>query len=137
MNNTAPLIDWQDETLSVGNNSMDDTHKEFIELINLLDKADNEQFKSLFNELLEHTQAHFSRENDLMEKSGFPPTPIHQGEHERILDEFMQLQSLIEKNQLDKVHQYIHNYIPDWFSMHAATMDRALAWHLNNCGMGD
>lgn len=134
--NTSPLIAWQDDTLSVGNDSMDATHKEFIELINTLDQTEGDQFKTIFSQLYEHTQAHFARENELMEKSGFPPTPIHQGEHARILEEFTQLNELLEKGQLDEVRRYIHDYIPEWFAMHAATMDRALAWHLASCGMG-
>ncbi|MCW9024312.1 MAG: hypothetical protein OQK73_06485 [Gammaproteobacteria bacterium] len=52
------------------------------------------------------------------------------------MSEFMQLEALVQQNQLTEAHQYINQYIPEWFSLHATTMDRALAWHLNNCGMG-
>ena len=37
--------------------------------------------------LFEHTQEHFGREEEAMQKAGFPPYPMHKGEHERVLEE--------------------------------------------------
>ena len=138
MNTSAvPVLPWNDEALSVGINSMDNTHKEFIELLNQCASATTEAFPALFNDLLQHTQQHFQNENRIMEESGFPPTIIHQGEHTRILAELEPLSIQAKPGDISPAQRYISEYIPGWFCNHAATMDSALAWHLKSQGMED
>ncbi len=135
MSNDTPLIEWRDDSLSVGLEEMDATHREFIDLLNRLARADDATFPALFREMLEHTRAHFQRENTNMEESGFPPITIHQGEHARILDELDRLTDGLETGDIEAARNYVCQYLPEWFSMHAATMDRALAWHLKASGL--
>jgi len=66
------LINWSDQDHSLNLNIMDDTHREFVVIINQLNTASDADFKGLFEKLLIHTEAHFARENELMEKTGFP-----------------------------------------------------------------
>jgi len=134
MSNNKPLIEWQEDNLSVGITSMDDTHREFIDIVNRLGLATDDQFPALFNTLLEHTQQHFQRENIAMEKSGFPPKFIHRNEHLRVLDELKQLAGTIEKGNINTARSFVCHYLPEWFPIHAATMDRALACHLKASG---
>ncbi len=134
MSNNNPLIEWQEDSLSVGITSMDDTHREFIDLINHLGQATDEQFPALFRSLLEHTQQHFQNEDIAMEKSGFPPKFIHRNEHYRILDELKQLASTVENGNISPARSFVCRYLPEWFPIHAATMDRALACHLKASG---
>ena len=132
---SAPVLPWNDDTLSVGITHMDNTHKEFIDLLNQCAAAPTDKFPALFNELLQHTQKHFENENKMMEESGFPPIIIHQGEHARILAELEHLAEQVQQGDLSTAQKYISEYIPDWFCNHAATMDSALAWHLKSRGM--
>ena len=37
--------------------------------------------------LFAHTQEHFAREEAAMREVGFPPYPVHKGEHDRVLEE--------------------------------------------------
>ncbi|MDH5570877.1 MAG: hemerythrin domain-containing protein [Gammaproteobacteria bacterium] len=132
---SAPVLSWNDNTLSVNNSRMDNTHKEFIELLNQCANASTDDFPALFTELVQHTQEHFELENKIMDASEFPPTPIHQGEHARILTEIETLDTQVKLGEITAAQKYIRNYIPDWFCNHAATMDRALARHLKSRGM--
>ncbi len=134
MSDHTPLIEWREDTLSVGISYMDDTHREFIDIINQLGSTIDEQFPALFNKLIEHTQTHFQNEDIAMEKSGFPPISIHRSEHDRIFNEIKRLASHVDKNDLDAAKDFVCRYLPEWFPMHAATMDRALAWHLKTSG---
>ncbi len=135
MSNNKLLIEWQEDSLSVGIASMDDTHREFIDIINRLGQATDDQFPALFRTLLEHTQQHFQNEDIAMEKSGFPPKFIHRNEHFRILDELKQLASTIENGDISAARSFVCRYLPEWFPIHAATMDRALACHLKASGI--
>jgi len=135
MSNNKLLIEWREDSLSVGITGMDNTHKEFIDIINSLGQATDDQFPALFNRLLEHTQQHFQYEDIAMEKSGFPPKFIHRNEHYRILDELKQLAITIDTGNISAARNFVCRYLPEWFPIHAATMDRALACHLKASGI--
>ncbi len=135
MSDKIALIEWHEGRLAVGITRMDETHKEFIDIINRLGQAADEHFLTLFNYLIEHTHNHFQDEDIAMENSGFPPIFVHRNEHYRILDELKQLADNVEKGDFDAARAFICRYLPEWFCMHATTMDRALACHLKAAGM--
>lgn len=119
---------WVDE-YSVGISEMDSTHKAFVEQVDVLLAVSDDRFRDLFRELLDHTRRHFAREGELMRESGFPPIQIHEGEHLRVLEEFERVASLMTSEDLDSARGFVRQ-LPEWFSTHAATMDRALGFHL-------
>ncbi|MGR9115573.1 MAG: bacteriohemerythrin [Gammaproteobacteria bacterium] len=126
------LIEMKDSIL-IGYDPIDTDHDGFINLLNLLDTADNTDFPRLFAELLEHTQQHFERENQLMEHYSFPATAEHKGEHQRVLGEFKQFKSQIDKGLIGFGRSFVRERLPQWFALHAATMDSALAAHIKSC----
>lgn len=115
----------------VGYPAIDDDHREFIELLNQLHAADNREFAGLFRQLQQHTEQHFERENRLMNESAFPALAEHQGEHQRVLAEFKQFQSRIDKGLIGFGRAFAQERLPQWFALHITTMDSALAAHLN------
>ncbi|MEW8525780.1 MAG: hemerythrin family protein [Candidatus Thiodiazotropha endolucinida] len=110
--------------------SMDKTHLEFIELVNKLGSADRETFSTLFEQLVDHTNAHFKAEKELMQESGFPAISEHMGEHERILGDLNRMQSRVTQGNSLLPRAYVKDHLPGWFDLHAQTMDSALAAHL-------
>ena len=124
--NKTNLIDPQAPQYCLGVDSMDSTHQEFIALVNRLGSASDEEFITLFKELLEHTESHFTAENKLMEEVGFPPIQIHMGEHHRVLEEMRRIGNLVEKGSIVAGRTFVLT-IPQWFREHASTMDSALA----------
>lgn len=124
------LIEWT-EQLSVKHAAIDATHQEFIALVNqLAATSDNATFKQLFNELVSHTETHFNSENALMQGSQFPAQAEHIGEHHRVLGEMKQFQKRVARGLVDFGRAYVNERLPDWFALHTATMDSALAAHL-------
>lgn len=121
------LIDPADRRYRLGVDSMDVTHREFMDLVNQLGAADDEQFVILFQQLLEHTEAHFAAENRLMEEVRFPPIRIHMGEHQKVLGEMRRIGEKVEAGSLATGRAYVREHLPYWFREHAATMDSALA----------
>jgi len=123
---------WNNELYSLGLSVMDDTHKEFIELYNTLLNSDDVSFTALFNEFSEHIHHHFNSENELMEQSCFPAISEHKAEHQRVLNDLKYLESKVKDNKLSFSRFYIKERIPEWFKLHLATMDSALAAHLKS-----
>lgn len=128
------IIEWQDEQFLLGMAIMDDTHKEFVSLVNQLAATPDTDFTKLFDEFITHTQAHFLQEEKLMKASHFPAYAEHNDEHARILGELNQFKKRVDKGLIAFGRNYIKERMPDWFALHAATMDSALAMHLKNSG---
>ncbi len=125
-NDETALINPQDPRYCLGVDSMDSTHQEFIALVNSLGCADDAEFTQLFQQLLEHTEAHFTAENRLMEEVRFPPIQIHMGEHHRVLEQMRSIGSKVKNGSIATGRTFVLT-LPQWFREHAATMDSALA----------
>ena len=124
------LIMWDDPTCQLGLIEMDETHREFVDLVNKLADAKGCDFENLFQVLVEHTRQHFAREKEWMEQSGFPAISAHEDEYQRILGELNQYKRKVSKGAISFARGYVSGVLPDWFKLHIATMDSALAFHL-------
>ena len=88
----------------------------------------DEQIDTLLQAWVEHTVAHFAREERLMLAHGFPPYPVHQGEHELALETLRKVQSdwLSGRNRAE-LEQYIKYDWSRWLFNHISTMDMVTA----------
>jgi len=116
--------------LTVGYDPIDNDHDEFISLLNKLDTAGNTDFPALFQQLYEHTEQHFDRENQLMMQFAYPGEIEHKGEHQRVLGEFRQFKTRIDKGMIAFGRSFVRERLPQWFGLHVTTMDSALAAHI-------
>ncbi len=124
------IIEWDDKLFRLGLEIMDDTHREFVSLVNQLSDAPDKEIGALFNQLIKHTQQHFLQEEKLMIESRFASFAEHRDEHQRILGELNQFKKRVDKGLVAFGRNYIKQRMPEWFRLHAATMDSALAMHL-------
>jgi hemerythrin-like metal-binding protein len=116
--------------LIVGYDLIDRDHDEFIALLNQLDTAGNADFPALFQKLHEHTEQHFDRENQLMQQFAYPGEIEHTGEHQRVLGEFKQFKTRVNKGMITFGRSFVRERLPQWFGLHVTTMDSALVAHI-------
>ncbi|MDD4880609.1 MAG: hemerythrin domain-containing protein [Gallionellaceae bacterium] len=128
------MIDWVDAVHGLGIDEMDHTHREFTALVNLLNEADDADFAALFGKLLDHSRQHFSNEGRLMRISRFPALGEHEGEHHRVYGDLVQMNRAVQRGRLMLARAYVRTGLAEWFSLHLATMDSALAAHLKRTG---
>lgn len=124
------LISDFDNAYRLDHAQMDDTHREFVELVNRIEQCGQVAFIDGFRQLVTHTEAHFANEQLLMEQSKFPATAEHVGEHQRVLGQLHQMLRRIEKGSVAMARAFVCEQVPGWFKLHAITMDSALAAHL-------
>ena len=122
--------EWDGTRHALGMDEMDATHREFIAQVAALIAADNATFPALFQQLLEHTRAHFMAEGKLMRESKYRGLPEHEGEHHRVLGELQQLNRSLRRGHLPLVRAYVKEGLMEWFDTHVAMMDAALTMHL-------
>jgi hemerythrin-like metal-binding protein len=112
---------------------MDETHREFADLVNRVGEASDTELVACFDTLIEHTVAHFEQENHWMKECGFPPIDCHVGEHTRVIQALRSVRSLLLRGDLAIARRAAEEMSP-WFANHAATMDAALAFHIKRSG---
>jgi len=137
------LIDFDNEKHRLGMDEMDATHIDFIKQVNALDGMRGEELEAGFSNLLQHTVRHFEREDELMEQCAFPQINEHRQEHRKVVAEMSRFAGKMRRGDSPHAHAhsfiraYIRERLPEWFNLHLATMDSALAWHLNQHTQGE
>lgn len=73
---------------------------------------------------LAHTEAHFAREERLMEEYSFPPYPVHQMEHVQALQQLRAIQQhWLDTRDHAALASYIRRDWSAWLHQHISTMD--------------
>ncbi len=121
--------------------TMNRTHQEEVALVNalarLLQKAESEPpdveaLDRALQEWIEHTRAHFERENRWMEEYGFPAYPVHAQEHATVLEQLQAVASSWRQNrETGPLVEFVFELWPQWFLHHVNTMDTVTAQFLS------
>lgn len=128
-------FEWSDRYL-LGHAAMDDTHREFVELVHALLTVDDAQLMETLDAFARHAEAHFAQEARWMESPGFPARDCHVEEHDKVLASVREVQDLLAKGNVEVVRSLAHALI-DWFPAHADYMDSALAtWLVKQASAG-
>jgi hemerythrin len=88
-----------EERYLLGIDSMDETHREFVDLVNRLVASDEAAFTPLFTQLVEHTYAHFA-------------TAEHRADHARIRGELPRFLERIERGRTALARAYVGDQLP-------------------------
>lgn len=125
---------WQ-EAMSLGNDIIDGTHREFVQLVAALEAAQDEALLGAMDALIEHTQAHFGREDRWMGGSGFPMRDCHTAEHEGVLAALHEARGHVAAGRM-RVARVLPPELMHWFEGHVAGMDAMLAHWLQSHPQG-
>ncbi len=126
------LLEWSD-ALDLGHDAMDDTHREFVELLNRVATAAEADLLARLDEFIAHTEAHFGQEERWMEAMQFPPLACHRGEHEGVLETMREVRKRVAGGELH-YGPVLAKAIAEWFPLHAQSMDAVLALSIRQAG---
>lgn len=119
--------------LQTGDPRMDDTHEEFVTMLNTLMATPMRDQLPLYREFLAHTVDHFAQEERWMVATGFTPDNCHASHHATILDTMRAVEEHYLKGD-NEIILRLAEALAEWFPQHAATMDAGLALHLKDVG---
>jgi hemerythrin len=130
-----PLLQWKDQ-YSVGIEAVDHEHKELIELINrladeVLAKGTTLVASAFFGDLIKGISAHFALEERFMRERGYDQLAQHKGDHERLLDEIVNIMDEFEGDETVNRAELARR-LDAWFSRHFETHDARLHKALGN-----
>lgn len=115
--------------LRLGIDSMDEKHDEFLALLSQIQSSSADKFLSLFEEMIEHTKAHFSYEESIMNEHSFYGKGEHFEEHSNLLGEMQYFYDKAKKTP-SFGKSYINNYACEKFQRHIINIDSQLAMFL-------
>jgi hemerythrin-like metal-binding protein len=127
-----PTLQWS-EAVELGLPFIDDTHREFVDLLAAAESATDDSLPRIWNELVEHTADHFGREDLWMKKTGFSSSNCHSIQHKVVLQVLREGNTRAAAGDLAPARQMIRE-LAEWFPAHAQSMDNALALHLRSVG---
>jgi hemerythrin-like metal-binding protein len=124
----TPLMSWVDE-MSVGVKVLDDDHKRLIELLNRLHEGivtgqARRVLEDVIEQMLDYTKYHFSREESLFNKAGFPGAAEHKHEHDLLIRRAMNLQARFENGQSTELSLEAMDFLKRWLTDHIQGSDR-------------
>jgi len=121
-NNT---FEWSD-TFDLGYQPMDSTHREFVDIVNVLIHCPDEEFLAAMDKFKIHALSHFGQEDQWMTETEFPAGDCHIGEHDAVMASFEEVYALA-KNGDTKTGRGFAKELQNWFPGHADYLDSALA----------
>ncbi|MCW8916369.1 MAG: hemerythrin family protein [Magnetovibrio sp.] len=122
-------IKWTDD-LSVGVEALDDDHKTLISILNSYIEAveDDEGvlvYDSIFTSFMDVAKAHFQREEELMEASGFEDYELHKEGHVSLATQLQEMRSKLMTSTEDSMQEDVRDFLVNWLEIHIMVKDQA------------
>jgi hemerythrin-like metal-binding protein len=125
-------LEWSN-ALHLGHSVMDETHQEFVALLNRFGAAEEADRLARLDEFIAHTEAHFRQEEAWMEAMQFPPLACHRTEHEGVLEVMREVRKRVAGGE-PHYGAVLAKAIAEWFPLHAQSMDTVLALFIRQTG---
>ena len=125
---------WNDMFL-LGYAPMDETHREFVEIVNAILGAPDEAIAGHLEAFARHAETHFEQEREWMEKTEFPARGCHVDEHEAVMKSVRDVQAIVAGGETAEARS-LAKALADWFPGHADYMDSALAHWMSKRSYG-
>mgnify|MGYP002725586682 CR=1 FL=1 len=122
------LLQWKDE-FQTGFRSIDFEHQNLISSINQIfedGSGDKEKLLAALGEIHALVESHFALEEKIMRDQKYPAYLEHKNDHERLLDEILDIMDAVEKEGELDTEAALRERLGGWFSNHFATLDKDL-----------
>ncbi|AXF86497.1 Bacteriohemerythrin [Ephemeroptericola cinctiostellae] len=121
---------WDDEMV-LGNTALDQTHQEFVDILNRLAKTPEVDLVSVLDEAIAHTQAHFDLEEGWMARLSFPAAGCHVSEHTQVIGVMRMVRERVAAGETHFAY-VLATELSAWLRIHATTMDYALTYFIES-----
>jgi hemerythrin len=131
---SLPTFVWTDE-MSVGVAAIDEQHRRLIDMIAAFYAAiaektpAREALAQLLRGLVGYTHYHFTTEERLMERSGFPAASAHREQHAAFASKVGDMSERVARGQL-VLSIEATLYLREWLTQHILMSDKQLGRHL-------
>jgi hemerythrin len=134
------MYQW-DKSLEVGNQLIDDQHRQLIEALNNFlrartDKKSSSELRKSLDFLNDYTIKHFYEEERLQKKHEYPDYENHRKLHAGLKKVVRELQiQLIMKGPSDALFDEVQTRVGDWLVAHIKSQDAKIGQYLKSKGI--
>ncbi len=137
--NTVNPVTWNDE-FSIGIKSIDEQHKELVSIINTLYDAltggkASDVMDTIFNDLFDYSERHFTYEEELFKRYDYPDTENHKEEHAELKHQLIKLKNKLYSNDNFMCEVLILKFLEDWLINHILKTDKKFSPYLIEKGV--
>ncbi|MBL6931679.1 MAG: hemerythrin family protein [Rhodospirillales bacterium] len=122
------LLEWKDD-YRTGFRSIDFEHQTMISSINQVFEdgtGEKETLLAALGEIHALIEAHFALEEKIMRDQHYPAYIPHKQDHERLLDEILDIMDTVEKKGELDTASALSERLSAWFGIHFASFDKDL-----------
>jgi hemerythrin-like metal-binding protein len=129
------FMDWQ-AAYSVGVLSIDEQHRALLDIINRLHGVMSrggaaDELKGVLGELVAYTLYHFSHEEQMMDRCGYPGLAEHKRIHSALLGQVEAFQKELVGGRAT-VSLQLMTFLKDWLSKHILETDMRYRSHMTS-----
>ena len=122
----SAFIIWSDR-FRLGHDEIDRQHQQIIAVINELFSAISanaaaSEVESILGELVDYTEQHFAREEELMRERGFPNLAKHKRLHDELARRTRELNSAAMHNKSETANEALE-FLKEWWIDHILLKD--------------
>lgn len=131
-----PALTWT-ATLALGQPRMDETHREFVDLLAQVEAALDApvvELQARLDHFIAHTEAHFGQEERWMAAIGFAEENCHALHHANVLGVLREVRRRLADDGDVRTVKLMVPEMAQWFPIHAQSMDAALAMTMRQVG---
>ena len=133
-----PQFNW-DSRYSVNVRRFDDDHQELFRIINTLHDAmmarrGQQVLQQVLDELLHYTEGHFSREEEVMRRAGYPRLQAQIEQHRRFTEKIKDVTAKYKEGSLGLTIDML-DFLTDWLKKHIIAVDQQYSDFLNARGI--
>lgn len=127
-------LQWSD-LLLLGNERMDATHREFVEVVSRLQTAADGELDACLRDVVAHLERHFREEDDWMRETAYPAADCHAAEHAAVLASGRDVSAALQRGDTALCRRYAQE-LASWFPGHADYLDAPLSQWLSRQRFG-
>ncbi len=121
------IIQWT-EDMSVGVEELDNDHRVLIDLMNQLASADARRdrinLEAVLDELVDYTVFHFEKEEQYLEKAGFPTLEGHRGLHAALTTQVFAIRRKVVASTRTELGDEVLAFLGNWLQEHILKADK-------------
>jgi hemerythrin len=133
-------IHW-DESLSVGVDVIDGQHQKWMEHYNsVVDAIESEggpaPVTRTLSFLIEYTDMHFTTEEGIMTKAGYPELDVHKAKHDELRQTVANLiADYEEEGETAALDGAVDTFLGNWLIDHIRQTDQVFGWYVKEKGI--
>ncbi|MBF0268771.1 MAG: hemerythrin family protein [Alphaproteobacteria bacterium] len=133
-NSPPQLIEW-DDSLLVGEPTIDDQHRILADQLNLLhasliSRTQLDEVVALLKAVLQHIEIHFAYEERLMTAIGYKNMNSHLALHAHLLEDLRSVIRDVASRRYEELEELLENYLKFWLLDHIQHVDKPLGQEL-------